>query len=143
MEEVTRKLLQECSQGCQMAVASMNQVSPHVNGDQLNNVIQEYKKKHEQLGKKADDMLKEGGAQRKEPGMAASAFAWMTAEVKMKLHDDNSQIARLMMNGCNMGIQSISGFMNDYVAASEESMSLARDLVHMEEDFMKDLKDYL
>lgn len=143
MEEVTIKLLEECSKGCRMAVNSMNQVSGHVNGDKLGNVINDYKRKHEQLGKKADDMLTQGGASPKDPPLAASAFSWVTAEMKMKMKDDNSQISKLMMDGCNMGIQGISKAMNENAAASQESMALARDLVHTEEDFMRELKDFL
>lgn len=143
MEETTRKLLEECSEGCRMAVNSMNQVSSHINGDKLSNVINDYKRKHEQIGKKVDDLLAKGGAQPKEPPLAASAFSWATAEMKMKMKDDNSQISKLMMNGCNMGIQSISKCMNENAAASGESMALARELVHTEEEFMKALKDFL
>lgn len=143
MEEVTKKLLEECSQGCKMAVDSMNQVSTHVNGDKLKGVIEDYKDKHEKIGKKVDELLQKGGAGGKEPPMAASAFSWMTSELKMKMKNDDSQISKLMMDGCNMGIQSISGFMNEYVAASGESMALARELVHTEEDFMKELKSFL
>ena len=30
------------------------------------------------------------------------------------IHDDSSQIAKLLMDGCNMGIQSIGKFLNEY-----------------------------
>lgn len=121
----------------------MNQVSSHVSGDQLGNVIGDYKRKHEDLEKRVDDLLRKDGEKGKEPGAAATAFSWITAEMKLKMHDDNSQISKLMMDGCNMGIQSISETMNENPTASSESMALAKDLVHMEEAFMKDLKEYL
>lgn len=143
MEDATRKLLEECSSGCKMAIDSINQVSSHVNGDQLAGVLGDYKRRHENLEKRTDDLLRKGGAEPKAPGMAAAAFSWLTTEMKMKLHNDNSQVSKLMMDGCNMGIQSISGFMNEYSAASHESMELAKELVHTEEAFMKDLKSFL
>lgn len=143
MEEVTRKLLEECSKGCRMAVSSMSQVSSHVSGDKLGNVINDYRRRHEQLGKKADDLLTEGGARPKDPPAAASAFSWVTAEMKMTLKDDNSQISKLMMDGCNMGIQSISKAMNENAAASGESLTLAGELVRTEEEFMKELREFL
>ncbi len=143
MEEATIKLLQECSQGCQMAVESMDQVSKYVTGDRMGSLITDYRRKHEQLGKRVDGMLKESGAEPKQPGMAASAMSWMTTEVKMKLKNDNSQISTLMMDGCNMGIQSISRTMNENAAASKESRGLAQELVRTEEAFMQDLKEFL
>ncbi|MDO4324328.1 MAG: hypothetical protein Q4C61_17600 [Lachnospiraceae bacterium] len=143
MEDVTRKLLEECSEGCRMAVGSINQVFPHVSDERLEQVMRGYKNKHEQIGKEADDLLKEEGVQGKAPGAAATAFSWITTEVKMKMNDDNSKISQLMMNGCNMGIQSISGAMHQYESASDESMKLARKLVSTEEAFMKELKEFL
>lgn len=143
MEEATKKLLEECSSGCRMAVDSMEQVKKYITGDKMENVISDYKEKHKQLGERVDMMLRNGGSEPKEPGMAASAFSWITTEVKMKMNDDDSQISKLMMNGCNMGIQSISGFLNQYNDASQESKALARELVRTEESFMKDLKQFL
>jgi len=143
MEEATIKLLEECSQGCRMAVESMDQISKYVTGDRMENLLSDYRRKHDQLGKRVDEMLKEGGAQPKQPGVAASAMSWVTTEVKMKLKNDNSQISTLMMDGCNMGIQSISKAMNQNAAASKESRGLAQELVRTEESFMQDLKEFL
>ena len=58
----------------------------------------------------------------------ASAFSWLSTEMKMMFKDDNNQIAKIMMNGCNMGIQSISEDINKYSNASSESVSLAKSL---------------
>lgn len=143
MEESTKKLLEECSLGCKMAASSMEQVSKYITGDRLGDVIADYKEKHEQLGKKADHILQHVGEEPKEPGMAVSAYSWLTTEMKMKLNDDDAEISKIMMNGCNMGIQSISGFLNQYEDASQESKELARELVQTEESFMKDLKQFL
>ncbi len=73
----------------------------------------------------------------------ASAFSWLSTEMKMMFKDDNNQIAKIMMNGCNMGIQSISEDINKYSNASSESVSLAKKLVKAEENFMRDLERFL
>ena len=143
MEEVTRKLLEECSQGCKMAVGSMNQVCQHVNGSRLEDVILDYREKHEEIGKKADELLEAGGVAVKAPGAAATAYSWLSTEMKMRLNDDNSRISQILMDGCNMGIQNISGAMNQYGGASADSKKIARELVQTEEAFMKDLKEFL
>ena len=73
----------------------------------------------------------------------ASAFSWLSTEMKMMFKDDNTKIAKIMMNGCNMGIQSISEDINKYSNASSESVSLAKKLVKAEENFMRDLERFL
>ena len=73
----------------------------------------------------------------------ASVFSWITTEMKLMIKDDSRQIAKLMMDGCNMGIQSISEAVNENPEASGESKSAAKKLVKELEDFMKELKPFL
>ena len=88
-------------------------------------------------------MLRQSGAAGKEPGAMAAAMARMTAGVKMFVKDDDNQVAKIMMNGCNTGIQSIAESINKYKQASKESIGLAKSLIKAEEDFMCDLKQFL
>ena len=143
MEDNTRKLLEECNSGCKMAIESMDQVGPYVTDEKLKGTIQDYNTKHKELEKESSRLLAQEGESGKEPGMFASAFSWMTTEVKMMARDDNKQAAKIMMNGCNMGIQSISEDINKYSNASSESVSLAKKLVKAEENFMRDLERFL
>ncbi len=143
MNEHSMKLLQECNSGCKMALESLNQVHQYVMDDKLMSVLDTYKRKHEALEMRSAELLMECGKCGKEPSKMASAFSYVTAEMKLMMNDDNHQIAKLLMNGCNMGIQSISTCCNDYPDASKEIMDVAEDLVKIEEDFMKDLKQFM
>ena len=59
------------------------------------------------------------------------------------LKGDRRQVAKLMMDGCNMGIKSISEAINENREASEQAKSIARKLVKELEEFMKDMKEFL
>lgn len=143
MEEDTRKLLQECNKGCKMAIDSMEQVKGHISDGSLEKLFDEYEEKHRKIEDESSVLLDRAGQEEKEPGAAASTFAWMSTGMKLAMKDDNRQIAKLMMDGCNMGIQSISENINKYPEASKESIHIAKDLVKMEEAFMGELKDFL
>lgn len=143
MQEDTKKLLEECTSGCKMAIHSMEQIKEYVKDDKQLELIESYKQKHQELEKEAATLLQEVGTPEKEPGVMAVAFSWFTTEMKLMMREDSGQIAKLMMDGCNMGIQSIGGFLNQYVGASSESQSLAKELVRTEEEFMKELKQFL
>ena len=96
-----------------------------------------------------DSILKEKGTisiygeKGKKPGAAAETFAWLTTEMKMLIRDDSSQIAKIMTNGCNMGIQSIMEVLNENPEADRESKNIAGDLVKAEEHFADELKAFL
>lgn len=143
MNEDTRKLLEECNSGCKMALGSMKQVKEYIQDEKLKKIVESYKQKHKQLEIESSNLLKGAGNSEKEPGVMASMFSWFTTEMKLMIEDDGHQIAKLMMDGCNMGIQSISEYQNKYKEASKEATELAKKLVKTEENFMQEMKQFL
>ena len=119
MEEQTLHILNECSSGCKMAIHSMQQILEYVENEKLEQVIMAAERKHKEI------------------------FAWLTTEMKMLIRDDSSQIAKIMTNGCNMGIQSIMEVLNENPEADRESKNIAGDLVKAEEHFADELKAFL
>jgi len=139
----TIRLAGHCDAGCKMAIDSMDQISRYVTDDNLRNVINSSKNRHKDLEQEASGLLNKYGRNEQEPEKMASVFSRLSTEMKMMFKDDNNQIAKIMMNGCNMGIQSISEDINKYSNASSESVSLAKKLVKAEENFMRDLERFL
>lgn len=142
-EEHTISLLKECSSGCKMALDSMNQILEYVQDEMLEHTILEARQEHEKFEKKAGELLRKAGEHEKEPGIAASTFSKITTDVKMMMNGGNCQIAKLLMDGCNMGIQSISECRNQNQEASKDAMDLAAKIIRSEEEFMKRLRVYL
>lgn len=143
MNEDTVKLLKECTSGCKMALESMKQVKGVTEDEKLLDILAGYKEKHDKLKEKAGDLLAEAGEKEKEPGAMATACSWFTTEMKLMMEHDSHQIAKLMMDGCNMGIQSISEHQNQFKEASKEAKDIAQSLVKIEEDFMEEMKQFL
>ncbi len=143
MSEDTIKLLKECDAGCKMAMDSIAQVEKYAEKEALKKLLDQYQKKHEKLKEEITEQLQKFQKEEQEPDKLASAFAWITTEMKLLMKDNSHQIAKIMMDGCNMGIQSVSEYLNQYPQASQESKSLAKKLVETEEMFMKELKKFL
>ena len=143
MDEQTRKLLEECCLGCKMAEESFGQIKEFVRDSGLQEVIGQYSLKHSQLKDEAITMLKDGGYEEKSPGVMASTFSWFTTEVKLTVNSDNTQIAKLLMDGCNMGIKSLGEKLNQYSGAEKKAADLAQKIIHTEEALMKKLQKFL
>lgn len=139
----TIELLKECSNGCKMALNSMNQVLEDMPEDDLKHVIEMSKQQHEELDAEVARELADVGLCEEEPDTMEAAFSWMTGKMKLMLRDDQSQVAKMMMDGCNMGIQNITEAANHCNKASVESQNLAQKLVGVEEVFTEELKSYL
>lgn len=143
MEEHTIALLKECSSGCKMAIQSVRQVREYAREEKLERVLDCYDKKHRDLEKETIQLLGQYNKKDEEPGKMAEFMAKMDIEMKMMIHADSHQIAKLMMDGSNMGIQTMSENINKYTEASKESAAIAKKLVKAEEDFMAEMKEFL
>lgn len=143
MDEQTRKLLEECSIGCKMAVSSLKQISEYIKDSNLMKLVEDYISRHKELEDEAVSTLADSGNDAKDPGAVSSAFAWFTTEVKLTFNNDNSQIAKLLMNGCNMGIKTLGERMNTLNQADKNAHALAQKIIKTEQNLMKDLQPYL
>ena len=59
------------------------------------------------------------------------------------MNPTDAAIADLMTDGCNMGVKSLSKYLNQYEAADEASKSLAKRLIGMEERLAQQIRPYL
>src|SRR5690606_15257938 len=139
----TIKLLKEVNSGCKSATNSMEQVLPFAKNEQLKNIINKYNDIHIKLGDECHALLNQVDKDEKDPSIMAKAMSWISTEVKLMINDDTHRIAELMIDGCNMGIKSLSEYINKYKSASPESIDLAKRLVRIEQDFMNELLPYL
>lgn len=143
MDEQTRLLLEECSSGCKMAVNSLEQTSEFIKDSELLKLIENYTEKHRQLEAEAVTLLNDSGNEDKEPGAMASTFAWFTTEMKLTFDSSNSQIAKLLIDGCNMGIKTLGEKANELKEADKKALDLTRKIIQAEDELMKKLREYL
>lgn len=139
----TIKLLRECNAGIKMAVKSLKEVEPRISGKEMEKIIHESIEAHEKIGNKTHELLDKYKDEEKEPGKMAEAMSWIKINVNYMLDSSDSEISRLMMDGCNMGIQSISRYINQYKAADQQTKNLVQNLIEAEEKLMKNLRNYL
>ncbi|MCM1090975.1 MAG: hypothetical protein NC092_02605 [Butyrivibrio sp.] len=143
MDANTVQLLKECSSGCQMGMASVKKMREYVENPKLNNLLEAYGEKHRGLEGRISGILSKYGEEESSPSKMAEMMANMEMSMKMFMHPDDHEVAKLMMDGCNMGIQSVSEYVNKYPDASKESQDVAKDLIKIEEDFMQEMKGFV
>lgn len=142
-KEDSIQLLKECSTGTKMALGSIDHVLAATENNELKSLLEDYKKAHSEINGKLDQMLTKYDEEAKEPSTVSKLFANFTAGMKLALDNSEHEIARLMMDGCNMGIQSVSEYINEYKEASQDCQDIADKLVKTEQRFMDDLRKFL
>ena len=143
MNEDTVTILQEINSGCKTATNSIEQVMPSIVDDDLKELISFYKEKHVRIGESAAVLLNKAEKSEKDPNWMARAMTWIGTEMRLMMGEENSQIAKVMMDGCNMGVKSLNRYLNQYEAADEYSKDIAKRLIHLEETLAEDIRQYL
>ncbi|MEE0858423.1 MAG: hypothetical protein U0M12_03015 [Acutalibacteraceae bacterium] len=143
MNSDTINLLKECNAGCKNATNSMEQVLEYVQDEKLKNIITDYNQQHIEIGDECHNLLKEYGSNEKDPQPMAKAMSFITTEVKLMGNNTAQKASEIMMDGCNMGIKTVSGYINKYTNADNKSKHLANKIVKIEQNFIDELRSFL
>ena len=126
-----------------MAMESITQLKDKVSDKQLRQIMDKYYAGHSQLEAECRQILNDVGKPDKEPGMIVTAIANFQSRIKMVMDDDAKKAAEIMTDGCNMGIKSLSGYINEYKNADAKSMAIAEKLRRLEDNMLGDLQPLL
>ena len=143
IEPDTIKLLRECDAGVKMGISSIDEVLPYVRSRELRKLLEECKREHEVLKEEMLSLLARYGDDGKNPSPIAKGMSWMKTATKLAMHDNDHTIADLMTDGCNMGVKSLNGYLNEYKAAEEKVKDIAKRLINLEEKLAIDVRGYL
>ena len=143
IEQDTIRLLRECDAGIKMGISSIDDVLDRVKSKEFNQKLTECKRQHEQLQHEISTMLDRYGDNGKDPNPIAKGMSWMKTNMKLGMEESDATIADLMTDGCNMGVKSLSKYLNQYKAADETSKDIAKRLIDLEHQLVVDIRRYL
>lgn len=143
IEQDTIRLLRECDAGVKMGVASINEVLNDVKCEGFKNSLMKCRDEHEKLNSEIQKALTRFGDDGKNPNPMAKTMSWMKTNMMLMIDDGDDRIADLMIDGCNMGVKSLSKYLNRYQAADEDSKDIAKKLIHLESQLSSDLRKFL
>ena len=143
IEQDTVKLLRECDAGIKMGIASIDDVLPHVHNSDFKAKLSDCKAEHEKLKGEIHKRLNEFQDEGKEPNPIAKGMSWIKTNLKMEMNDSDATIADLMTDGCDMGVKSLSKYLNKYAAADEFSKDITKKLIKLEDQLGTDIRAYL
>ncbi len=143
MQDDTIGLLKECNAGAKIAVNSLKEVEGRIQQTEMKEKIQKSIEEHEKIGDKTHELLNEYGETEKEPSPMADVMSWLKINVKYTIDPTDKEIASLMIDGCNMGIKTVSEYLNQYKNAENKVRGMVQDLIELEKKLMEELRVYL
>ena len=143
IQQDTVKLLRECDSGVKMGISSINEVFTSAGSPQLKQSLDRCRKEHEQLEDEIQVYLNQNCDEGKEPNPIVKGMSWIKTNMKLGMDDSDQTIADLMTDGCNMGVKSLSRYLNEYKAADEYSKDIAKRLIKQEEQLAIEMRTFL
>ena len=139
----TVKLLRECDAGIKMGVESIDEVLDNVKDRTFCDLLSVCKAEHQKLGSEVSSLLEKHSDGGKNPNPVAKSMSWFKTNAKLLADPSDKTVADLMTDGCNMGVKSLSRYINQYTAADEKSRDIAERLVDIELQLTDDIRRYL
>lgn len=139
----TVKLLRECDAGIKMGIESIDEVIKRVEDRELSSLLHDCKTQHEKLSAEVGELLGEHFDEGKSPNPIITGMSWVKTNAKYLAEPSDATVADLMTDGCNMGVKSLSRYLNQYKSADEKSKDIAERLVNIELKLTEDIRKYL
>ena len=143
MEDDTIKLLRECNAGIKMGVSSIDEILDETTDPKLMQMLENVKEEHKRLGSETHRLLNDYDDAGKDPSPIDKGMSWIKTNVMMAVDAGDNTIADLITDGCNMGVKSLSRYLNKYKAADAQSKKIAKELIACESQLAEGLRPYL
>lgn len=141
--EHTMDLLKECDAGIKTAMNSIREVLGNINSAALRKILTDSLNKHEYIKNEIDAIFARNGEDGKSPNPMARFMSWAKINMKLMESPDDKTVAKLMFEGCNMGIEQVSGYLNEFTEADSRSREIAERLIETEDELAQGLREYL
>ena len=143
IEKDTVRLLRECDAGIRMGVSGINDVMKYVKSNRLKRTLLDCKKEHITLAREIESELHRFEDKGKKPNPIALGMSKIKTEMKLTMMGGDNTVADLMTDGCDMGVKSLSKYLNKYKSADEVSKDITKKLISIEEKLAEDMRQYL
>ena len=143
IEQDTIRLLRECDAGVKMGISSIDDVLSDVRNNEFQTHLRRCRDEHDTLQTEFQTQLNRFHDEGKNPNPIAKGMSWMKTNMKLSIDNSDAVIADLMTDGCDMGVKSLSKYLNQYKAADETSKDIAKRLIKLESQLASDIRPYL
>lgn len=143
IEKDTVRLLRECDAGIKMGISSISDSIKYVKDPELKRTLEKCLQEHDEIKNELQKLLDRYHDDGKQPDAIAKGMSWIKTNIQLAVENSDSAVADFITDGCNMGIKSLSRYLNEYKAADEKSKDIAKKLISIEDRLAADIRKYL
>ena len=139
----TASLLREVCQGCKYAIESIEIARKYATDERVASVLRASGESHKKIQRAASQGLKKEGVKEISHPAIGALMTKAQMNITLMLSSKPKSIAGVIIDGCNMGIKTVSKYKNRYPKASEECRGLADGLILAERELSSGMLKFL
>ncbi|MBR3759628.1 MAG: hypothetical protein IKK47_01350 [Ruminococcus sp.] len=143
IEKDTVRLLKECDAGVKMGISSISDSVRYVKNPELKGILEHSLDEHKHIKEDMQKLLDQYHDDGKEPAVMAKTMEWFKTKVTLAVDPSDDAVADFITDGCNMGIKSLSRYLNQYKAADEKSKDISKKLIREEDHLSTEVRQFL
>lgn len=109
----------------------------------IQKILNKYIEQHTHLQQTAESQLSADGLCQKIRECLLQAFPGLQQKSSLGMNSDNSEIAKVLIDGCSMGIKTLGERANTLCQADKSADSIARRIIKLEEEMIRELEPFL
>ena len=126
-----------------MGISAIDEVKDHVENGEFRSQLDGYQREYAQLQNEIQGLLRTYHDEGKDPNPIAKGMAWMKTNMTVAFNEEDSAIADIITDGCNMGIKSLNKYLNQYKAADGRAKDFTKRLIDLQERQLEGMRGYL
>ncbi len=127
----------------EMGVIGINDVIDKVKKSEFRTFLESQRQEYDEILNESETIFASYGAKEKELGKMVKINSKVMSEVKLMKNKEDSEIAKMMVEGTSKGIVKLENAMNSYNESDEEAVKLAEKLLSSLKNNIEGLKIYL
>ena len=140
----SEEALAEIYRNANYAMVSIEDILPEVEHQGLKEELRVQHDGYSQISAKAAKLAKDKGLEMKETGAFQKAMMWSSIKMSTMFDGSRNHIAEMMVRGTVMGITALKSTQSELpIDPDKEIESLLLELVKLEEEYEKRLKEFL
>ncbi len=141
MEEY--KVLQEINQSAKTGMDGLNYIFEKVKDNEFKNLLYRQQNEYQNIYNRSKEILLQQDKQEKDTPVFQKVMSWMGIQLNTLDNQTSSKIAEILIQGNEMGIVKGTKILNNLQFSNQEIENLLKDFIHLQEENMETLKQYL
>jgi hypothetical protein len=137
------KLMKETCLGCKYDIESIGIAKSYAKGSKIGVILDCYEKEHEKIKNDVSAKIKERGFKEYKHPKLGAAMTKLHTNLSLTLNPSYSNLAELMINGCNMGIKNLSKQKDKAKGIDRDSVSSLDAVIECEMRMINDMLPFL